>query len=51
MKNHYLYKTTIYYCPVCGKETSYKERQYTSKPEKDRRIVRKEQYDYCEDWD
>lgn len=28
----YWYLYTTYYCPACGSETTYKERQYTPKP-------------------
>jgi hypothetical protein len=49
MKKHW-YKITIYYCPLCGKETEYRERQYTKKPKDvNKRIITIYHYDYCED--
>lgn len=41
----YYYKTTICFCPVCGKETKYRERVNT----KPTAIELSEQYDFCED--
>ena len=46
----YWYLTTIEYCPVCGRETTYRERQYTEKPQDaTERFHIKEVYDYCEE--
>ena len=45
----YWYLTTIEYCPVCGSEAKYRERQYTEKPEdwEDRNIMHT-RYDWCD---
>jgi hypothetical protein len=43
MMKHW-YKTTIYFCPVCGKEDKVRERTYT-KPESIELI---ERYDWCD---
>lgn len=32
-KQKYWYHTTIYECVLCGKQTKYRERRYTTKPE------------------
>lgn len=50
-KSKYWYKTTTYYCPVCGKEEPDRERMYTPKPEdSSERYVYKQWYDSCEDY-
>ena len=33
MKKKYWYHTEIWSCVLCGRETKYKERRYTPKPE------------------
>lgn len=44
----YWYKFTTLYCPVCGREEKYKERQYTEKPEDNlERHVFEDRYDWC----
>ena len=40
------YKTTVYYCPVCGKERKYTERQSPPKIEPTTTII--ESFDYCD---
>jgi hypothetical protein len=42
----YWYQTTIYCCPVCGHEDSYKERVY-QKPKQKTMFI--EVYDYCQE--
>jgi len=44
MPRKYWYKTTIHYCPLCGREKRYRERVYT-KPVQP--YVIKEYWDYC----
>jgi hypothetical protein len=40
--------TTTYYCPLCGRESSYRERRYTKKPLQFlRRSKIVEAWDYC----
>jgi len=29
----YWYKTTVYFCVLCGRQNKYRERQYDPKPE------------------
>lgn len=46
----YWYKVYIHYCPVCGSEKRYRERQYSLRPEKrEDRISWSDYYDYCLD--
>lgn len=33
MKGKYWYEFFVYYCPICGREDVYKERNYGPKPE------------------
>ncbi len=41
---------THIYCPMCGKETTYRDRMYTEKPKDSaERHKIEEQYDYCSD--
>jgi hypothetical protein len=49
MKKKYWYFYSIWVCPVCFKEKTYKERRYTKRPEiyTDRREW-KDDYDYCD---
>lgn len=47
-KRGYWYYITYYECPVCGSGGSYRERQYTEKPEDvEQRVERQERYDHC----
>ncbi len=46
-KNKYWYKTTINFCPVCGRESKTKERQYVF-PKPLNTIVFKQVYDWCD---
>lgn len=49
-KKRYWYRIFVYYCPLCGKEDEYRERQYSRKPKnRDKRITIKEEYDHCDD--
>lgn len=49
MKKNYYYKTTIWYCPLCGKEDKFRERIYAKKPKDiSKRIIIQEVYDYCD---
>ena len=54
MKKKYWYKFYIGECPLCGRNQSYKERQYSDKPKnfQDRisYIPLNECYDYCESY-
>lgn len=44
----YWYMTYVEYCPVCGKEDTWRERRYTPRPEKwEDRHDFKEVYDWC----
>ncbi len=44
----YWYKIEHDECPVCGKRDTYKERQYTTKPDDyNKRIIIKQVYDHC----
>jgi len=44
----YWYKIEYEECPMCGKQTQYKERQYTPKPKDySERITFRQVYDYC----
>ena len=48
-KQKYWYKTTVYYCPLCGRDDTYKERQFNEKPEEwEKRFTFKEVWDYCD---
>ena len=48
-KQKYWYKTFVHFCPVCGHEDWYKERQYSEKPkERNKRIEWEEHYDWCD---
>jgi len=45
----YWYKFYINYCPVCGSEDKWKERQYTKKPKDGaKRYEVRERYDWCD---
>ena len=47
-KRKYWYKFFIYECPICGRGDTYKERQYTPKPEDgSERYDFAVHYDYC----
>ena len=48
-KKTYWYKKTVYYCPVCGRDDTYKERRFDEKPEEwEKRFTFKEVWDYCD---
>lgn len=48
MTRKYWYKLTIHYCPVCGSEDRYRERQFTPRPaDRMKRIEWHDYYDYC----
>lgn len=45
----YWYKQYITECPVCGREDSWKERQYTIKPKNSNlRYFFEQVYDWCD---
>ena len=46
----YWYKTTVYYCPLCGRDDTYKERVYDEEKPKEweKRFTFKEVWDYCD---
>lgn len=46
-KKKYWYKFSIYYCPLCGRDSSTKYRVY-EKPKLEDRYVLKEVWDYCD---
>ena len=48
MTGKYWYYTTWYYCPVCGKTDTYRERKYGYRPKLwKNRNKEIEDYDYC----
>jgi len=52
MKGHkhrpHWYFITVHYCPVCGFSEEFRERRYSSRPEKwEDRHEFKEMYDWC----
>jgi hypothetical protein len=45
----YWYLITIHECPLCGRGNTYRERQYSPKPEDPAQRVHYEQiFDWCE---
>lgn len=50
-KNKYWYKITYVECPMCGKSTEYRERQYTPKPEDFRERISYEDDTSCANYD
>ena len=50
MKKKYWYKFITYYCPQCGRDSTWKERVYDKPRPKDKqhRYVFKEVWDYCD---
>lgn len=49
MTRKYWYLYVYEFCPVCGRDESYKIRQYTEKPEEyDKRHVTEQVYDWCD---
>lgn len=48
MKPHW-YLITVHYCPLCGRDSVFKERQYTERPaEYSDRHKFHEHFDWCE---
>lgn len=48
MRSHW-YKITVFYCPLCGQDRTFRERQYGPKPEeRNLRYRVREVYDWCD---
>jgi len=44
----YWYLFAVQFCPVCGRQTHYKERQYSKKPKDiNKRYIMREVWDGC----
>ena len=50
IRKKYWYKTSVHYCPVCGRDDTYKERVYDEEKPKEweKRFTFKEVWDYCD---
>jgi hypothetical protein len=49
LKKKYWIYTEVWYCPVCGRGETFKERRYDKKPEEwEKRNEYRESYDYCD---
>jgi hypothetical protein len=45
----YWYHISSYYCPICGRDDTFRERRYTPRPDRwEDRHEFKEVYDYCD---